>query len=346
MTSGKLLNFQETFTIGDNIIGNNEPCFIIAEAGLSHLGETSNISKLIDMAKMAGVNAIKTQHFHIDELVSKEYDHEWYKRIGEKELKDSDIIEFATQAKKAGLEFICTPHHESILDFLIENKLINCIKIGSGEIGNKHFLAKCARTNLPILLSTGLLPESKLNDTLKLLWNEGCRKLAILHCVTSYPTKSQDANLVRIKRFKDAFSGPVGYSDHTIGNAIPLASIVVGACILEKHITLKRDIPNAQDWKVSCDREELIELVKDVRSIEDSMKDTDIYQNNPNVRWATKSLYASRNIKAGEKISIDNVVAKRPNIGICVSEQESIIGLCTKKDIQKGKLIQKDELHQ
>jgi N,N'-diacetyllegionaminate synthase len=340
MLKTDIYDFPATFTIDGTSIGGSNSCYIIAEAGLSHLGDFQNVDKLISIAADAKANAIKTQHYYIDELVSPTYSPEWSKRLGEKSLTDQELIKFEALTRAKNLTFLCTPHHETALQFLLDKKLISCIKVGSGERGNFRFLSMVANAGLPIILSTGLMPLEEIKETIQFIYRQGCQHLAILHCVTSYPTYAEDANLSRITQIKAFFPGPVGYSDHTTGNAIPLAAIALGADILEKHITLFTNIPNAHDWKVACAREDLIQLIADARTIEKSLRpNPEMYENNPNMSWAAKSLYAKCDIIKSQIIQSEMLDAMRPDIGINSSFADSIIGMAATRNICKGDLL-------
>jgi len=340
-----MLDFPSQISVSDKLIGANSPCYIIAEAGLSHLGNPNYIDNLIQMAADSKVDCIKTQHFYIDDLVSRDYAPDWHSRLGDKQLNDENIIAFAEKSKDAGLDFLCTPHHERAFHFLADNNLITAIKVGSGEIGNYPFLEMMAKSGLPIILSTGLHSLDEIEDTCKFLSSSGCKELAILHCVTSYPTHPQDGNLSRIDAIKSFFPGPVGYSDHTEGISIPLASIALGADILEKHITLFRDIPNAQDWKVSCDASQLTSLVEGVRAIEASLSPpTNTYFTaiDQSKKWAMKGLYALSDLDKGQSLKISQVISKRPLIGLPVSSIHNYIGKTLRKNVSAGEPLTPD----
>jgi len=344
--SDKLLKFSSTINIDGKTIGSNQPTYIVAEAGVSHLGEKQNLDPLIKMSLDAKVDAFKTQHFYTEKFISKK-DKDWFYRISEKEVKDS-IIKYARDSCiENNLTFLCTPHHEEVLSFLVNEIKVSAIKVGSGELGNFPFLKKIALTKKPIILSTGMYKLKDIKETIEFLYDCGCRELAILHCTTMYPTPKNLVNLSVIDQIRKFFSGPVGYSDHTEGNLVPIGAVCKGASIIEKHITLFKNIPNAQDWKVSCDSESLKELVSDIRVLEAALgghEKTISEIENKSKKWATKSITAKRNIEIGETIDSESIAMMRPGNGLSAANLTRVIGRKTNKYIKKGDLVLFDDL--
>ena len=342
----KLLKFSKTINIDGRIIGANQPTYIIAEAGVSHLGEKQNLDPLIKMSLDAKVDAFKTQHFYTDKFISKK-DKDWFSRLSEKEVEDSAIKYARDLCIENNLTFLCTPHHEEVLNFLVNEIKVSAIKVGSGELGNFPFLKKIALTRKPIILSTGMYKLKEIKETIEFLYDCGCRELAILHCTTIYPTPKNLVNLSVMDQIRNFFSGPIGYSDHTEGNLVPIGAVCKGASIIEKHITLFRNIPNAQDWKVSCDAESLKELVTDIRDIENALggQEKTITENEKKSKvWATKSITAKKNIEIGETIDCESISMMRPGNGLSAANLSQVIGKKTKKYIKNGDLVLLDDL--
>ena len=344
--SDKLLKFSTNINIDGRIIGANQPTFIIAEAGVSHLGEKQNLDPLIKMSLDAKVDAFKTQHFYTDKFISKK-DKDWFSRISEKEVEDSVIKYARDSCSENNLTFLCTPHHEEVLSFLVNEIKVSAIKVGSGELGNFPLLKKIALTKKPIILSTGMYKLNEIKETIEFLYDCGCRELAILHCTTIYPTPKNLVNLSVIDQIRKIFSGPVGYSDHTEGNLVTIGAVCKGAAIIEKHITLFKNIPNAQDWKVSCDAASLKELVNDIRVLESALgghEKTISEKEKKSKIWATKSITAKRNIEIGETIDSDSVAMMRPGNGLSAADLNRVIGKKVNKFINHGDLIFFDDL--
>jgi len=338
------LGFQESFSIGNNNIGNGFPCYIIAEAGLSHLGNIDYAEQLVKIAVEAGCSAFKTQHFRVSSLLNARYAPDWYERYRSKALDDRDIIAISDMCRHYGIEFLCTPHDIPSLEFLISNKLIKCIKVGSGELNNYLFLRKAAVSGLPIILSTGMYSIDQICEAVDYLYLCGCRQLAILHCTTLYPTPPDEVKLPTIPFIQNMFTGPVGYSDHTSGHDMAIAAVALGSSVIEKHVTLFTDIPNAQDWKVSCTKATLPEFVRSLRQVELATRLTTA-KNTPSkielesIRWATKSLYSATNLDINHVIKDSDIVAMRPGIGLSPMQYTQIIGRKVVRPIKEGDLL-------
>jgi N,N'-diacetyllegionaminate synthase len=336
-------NFQPQFSINQHKVGSPNPCLIIAEAGVSHFGDLDKAYALVDIAVEAGADIFKTQHFNTDVLIGPSSP-EWRDRMKSKELTNGDIKNIHSYCTKKGITFLCTAHDESVLDFLDNDLDMPAFKIGSGELNNWPFLKNIASRNKPIILSTGMYELNQIKETIELILNAGCDKLAILHCVTNYPAQPVQINLRFMETITKLFNGPVGYSDHTEGNDIPLAAVARGARIIEKHITLEKNIPDAQDWKVACDRTELIEFVKSIRRVEQAIGscDKEMATSELNsVNWACKSLTARELIPTGTIIQEAMLISQRPGTGIPPSKLNRVVGCVATKNLNPGEIISK-----
>ena len=253
--------------ISNKLIGEDEPCFIIAEAGVNHNGDINLAKKLIDIASNAGADAVKFQTFKAEKLVLQDTDkaeyqmkstgseESQYHMLKKLELTESDFEELKTYAEKKNIIFLSTPFDNESVDFL-DNIGVPLFKIASGEITNLPLLQHIAKKNKPVILSTGMATLGEIEEALYTLLNEGLRDIIILHCITSYPAKAEEANLNVIKTLRSCFKLPVGLSDHTLGINISLAARVLGACVIEKHFTLDNKLPGP-DHGASLDPEEL-----------------------------------------------------------------------------------------
>ena len=205
------------------------------------------------------------------------------------------------------------------------------------------FCIKASQSSGPYLLGTLISKlSSPVNDTLKILWEGGCRKLAILHCVTSYPTEPKDANLSRINLLKEYFNGPVGYSDHTLGTEVPIAAVALGATVIEKHFTLDRNLPGP-DHRASLEPNELKFMVKSIRNIEKALSGSKIKEPSKselkNKKIIRKSIIALKPIAKGEIFNKTNIGTKRPGTGISPINWESVIGQVSKDNFEQDELI-------
>jgi len=214
--------------------------------------------------------------------------------------------------------------------------------VGSGEVKNWPFLEDISSRGKPIILSTGMYELADVLAAIEVIRLNGAPPLAILHCITAYPASPATVNLHAMDQIREIFPGPVGYSDHTVGTAVALASVALGADIVEKHITLEKNIPNAQDWKVACDRSELISFIQDVRAVENSIRGSSKelqLTERKSIEWARKSICAAYDIDLGQLIHRDMLTALRPGRGIPPSETDKIVGRRAKVPISKGEYI-------
>lgn len=342
----KVKNFPSHIEIAGRRIGPGEPCYIIAEGGVSHFGQMDKARALIDLARSAGADVYKTQHYCTDLLVGPSAP-EWRERLRSKELPDDAIREMQAYSQGQGLPFLCTPHEEDALVFLNQVLDVPAFKVGSGEVENWPFLAKIAATRKPVILSTGMYELPQIREAIQVLTDNGCTQLAILHCVTVYPADPSLINLRVMNRIREFFTGPVGYSDHTEGTAVPLAAVALGADIIEKHITLDRDVPNAQDWKVACDQTNFHRFVKDIRTTEAARgggeKVLSSYEQQ-SILWARKSLTAAVEIPAGTVIDMGMLLAQRPGHGLPPSRLTKVVGRTALRTIAAGEVLSRELL--
>ncbi len=321
------MTFNSDITIANRCVGPNEPALIIAEAGVNHFGDIGKAMALVDLAAEAGVDVFKTQAFSTAALVSGAAP-EWRERLRTKEVGFDFIAQMKERCDAHGLIFLCTAHDETVLPWLDELE-VPAFKVGSGERSNLPFLKAIAARGKPVILSTGMYASADVRETLSLFSSAGCRELALLHCVTSYPTPCDQVNLRAMDALRRMFTGPVGYSDHTKGHHIPLAAVALGAAIVEKHITLDFDVPNAQDWKVSAGPDDLADFVRTLRETEAALGQPDKSIQpceQPALQWALKSLVAARDLEAGTLLTAVDLLAKRPGGGIAPSRIEEVLG--------------------
>lgn len=356
---------------------NNKSTYIIAEAGVNHNGCIDTAKKLIDVAVDSGVDAIKFQSFKTEKLVSKrakkaEYQAKTtneretqYEMIKKLELSDHAHNELAEYCKIKKIEFLSTPFDEQSLDLLVERYNISKIKLSSGDLTNAPFLLKVARKRRPIILSTGMSLLSEVEQALSVLAfgfleesspsvskfmqayrsSEGQRLIrkyvTLLHCTTEYPTPFEDVNLNVMDTLKQAFSIPVGYSDHTEGVSIPIAAVSRGATVIEKHFTLDKSF-EGPDHKASLDPSELKLMVRMIRQVEKSFGSpikVPVESELKNIGIARKSILASRRIKKGELFCEENLVVKRPGDGLSPMNYWDLIGKKANKDYETEEAI-------
>lgn len=224
--------------------------------------------------------------------------------------------------------FMSTAHDESQISWLTELD-VPAIKVGSGERNNPDFLEALARLGRPMIVSTGMYDDDDVLEALRACARGGCREVALLHCVTSYPTPNDQINLAAMDRLRELFDGPVGYSDHTEGFLAPYAAVARGAKVVEEHITILRDVPNAQDWKVSAGPDNFKRFVAELRQIEAMMGDGrkgPAQCELPAMKWALKSMVAARDLAAGHRLTRNDLIAKRPGEGVAPNQVDTLLG--------------------
>lgn len=339
------MQFQPMISIAGTPIGPGAPVYVIAEAGVAHFGDAGKAAALVDLAAEAGADAFKTQAYTTNALISARLP-EWRERLRAKEVSLEFIARMKERCDRYGLTFLCTAHDRSVVPWLQELQ-VPAFKVGSGERGNLPFLCELAGHGRPMILSTGMYEEIHLVETLDALYRAGLRHLALLHCVTSYPTPSHQVNLRVMDRMRELFGGPVGYSDHTSDHRAVLAAVARGANIVEKHITLDFDVPNAQDWKVSCGPDDFADFVKEIRDVEVMLGRPNLAIQEcerPALNWALKSLVVARPLPAGTRIQAHHLDAMRPGDGLPPAQFRSVIGRRLKCSLEEGDLVRWEDL--
>lgn len=343
--------------IGNRLIGEEEPVFIIAEAGVNHNGNINLAKRMIDAAKKAGADAVKFQTFRAENLVRKKTEMASYqkKNIRKKQsqynmLKNLELTEqehkgLKEYADKKGIVFLSTPHSgNKELDFLIELG-IPAIKIGSGDLTNIPFLEYASKKGLPIILSTGMSTLEEVKEAVNTIKNRN-ENLILLHSTSEYPTKHSDVNLRAMLTLRKTFSLHVGYSDHTTDIIVPVIATAMGAVIIEKHFTLDKNLPGP-DHKASIEPDKLKEMVTNIRNTEKILgtgikkptkKEMEI------AKIARKSIVAKQNIMRGTIITQNMLEIKRPCSGIPPKYLKKIIGKRALVDIKEDESIDWDKL--
>lgn len=310
-------------------IAPHQPCFIIAEAGVNHNGSLDLALQLVDVAVECGADAIKFQTFNAHKLVTsaapqadyqtansgkRESQLEMLRRL---ELSLDDHRRLIQRCHQRGIQFMSTPFDEGSVDLLADEGM-QFFKIPSGEVTNLPLIQHIASKRRPVLLSTGMCNLTDVEAAVETLEQAGISELALLHCVSNYPAAAADTNLLAMRTMATAFGYPVGYSDHTLGAAVPLAAVALGARILEKHFTLDRSLPGP-DHLASSEPAELSQLIKDIRVVESALgngRKRPAAGEANTAAVARRSLVAARPIRAGEIITGHDLVGRRPGTGL------------------------------
>jgi len=327
---------------------------IIAEAGVNHNGDLEIAKKLIDVAAEAGADYVKFQTFKADNLVTgyakkAEYqknnskaNETQYEMIKKLELTPEDHSILINHANLRSIKFLSTPFDVDSLNLLLSLN-INLIKIPSGEITNYPYLKLIAKHNKKVILSTGMSLPDDIENALSVLIENGTDKknITLLHCTSEYPAPFDEINLRAINSLRTTFNVDIGYSDHSEGIEVPIAAVALGACILEKHFTLDKNM-DGPDHKASINPKELNQMIVGIRNIEKSLGDgikKITKSEQKNIEIARRSIVAKFNIKKGELLTENNLCMKRPGNGISPMNLNKIIGTTATKDFAKDELI-------
>jgi N,N'-diacetyllegionaminate synthase len=340
-----MVEFCSKLIIGTREIGDGCPVYIVAEAGVAHLGSLKKAYKLVDIASDAKADAIKFQVFKTEALISKESD-EWFNRYKSRELPYESILKIKKYCSDKGITFLATAHDEPSLEFLSKIS-VPAYKIGSGEVENWQFIKKIASKNKPVILSTGMYTLHQIEEAIEIVTSTGNKEIALLHCTTQYPVPPNEVNLFAIKKLKEKFNIVIGYSDHTKGFHFPIAAVVCGAKVIEKHISIDFNIPDAQDWKVSCNAQELKIMIQEIREIESGFGngEIDITENEKDsIKWARKSLVTRNALNAGDVLTSKMITTKRPGIGISPSKLYEVLGKRVKCSLNADTIIKSEHL--
>jgi N-acetylneuraminate synthase len=337
--------------IGERIIGAEEPCYIIAEAGVNHNGNLSTALELVDVAAEAGADAVKFQTFNPDEVVTKTANKARYQKASENDtetfyemlcrlqLTYDDFRKLSNRAREQGITFISKGYKQE-LDFLFELN-VPLFKIDSASIIYYSYLRKAAEFGIPIVLSTGTATLGEVEKALKLIYETGNRQVILLHCTTAYPAPNEQINLRAMLTLKNAFGLNVGLSDHSMGIEVSLAAVALGATVIEKHFTLDRNQPGP-DHRASLEPDELHALVQGVSKVQAALGSpykAPTRLERENMLVVRRSLVAECDIKAGESFKASMVSFKRPSGGLGEEFQELILGRVATRDISEGEPI-------
>lgn len=346
-----LINFD------DHRIGAGEPCFVIAEAGVNHNGDLDIARRLVDIAAEAGADAVKFQSFKAELVVSADAPMAEYQRetVGDAqsqiamlrplELSREQHLALSEHCTQRSILFLSSPFDEGSVDMLDELGM-PVFKVASGEINNWPLLRRIAAKGKPIIMSTGMADMGEVAAALRVIRDSGNEEVVLLHCVSNYPADPADANLRAMGAMEAAFNVPVGYSDHTEGVSVSLAAVALGACVIEKHFTLDREMPGP-DHAMSIDPTGLKQFVdgirtvtaalgsgaKDVRPSEFIMRDI-----------VRRSIVPTRNLEAGEVLDASLLKAVRPGTGLPPGMLDQVIGKRLKRRVSADQMLALEDL--
>ena len=335
-------------TIDNKKIGLDYPPYIIAELSANHNGDINRAYQIMEAAKEAGADAIKLQSYTHDTITmdcdSEEFQihgglwdgqslyelykgahmpWEWHKPLFEK-------------AKELGITIFSSPFDFTAVD-LLEDLDAPAYKIASFELVDLPLIARVAKTGKPMIMSTGMANKEEIQEAVDCARENGCEELVVLHCVSGYPAPAEQYNLKTIADISERFNVLSGLSDHTIDNATAVASVVLGACLIEKHVTMDRNGGGADD-SFSLEPKELAQLCKDSKTAWEALGHVNYERTEAekgNVKFR-RSLYVVKDIAEGELLTSENVRSIRPGFGLAPKFYESVLGKKAKTKIVKG----------
>lgn len=340
-------NFNKNISIGNKIIGLNYPTYFIAEIGGNFDGSIDKAKRLIDAAKEAGADCAKFQTFTAETIVSEGgfsrmelhgVHGSWGRTVSEV-FKDVEFPmewhqEIADYCKQVGIDFSTSPYFKEAVDLCADLK-VPFIKIGSGEITWLEMIEYIARKNIPVMLATGDATMSEIDEAVRTIENTGNRDLVLMQCITNYPSKIDSANVNVLKTYQNAFDCLTGYSDHSPGHVVALASVVLGARVIEKHFTLNKN-DKGPDHPHSMEPNEFRFMVDSIREVERALGSTRkevVEEESETVYVQRRCLYAKNDLKSGQILSIDDIDVLRPALGIPPKFKDVVVGKKINKDI-------------
>ncbi len=336
--------------------GEMQSCYIIAELSANHNGSKDVALQTIEAASRCGVDAIKLQTYTPD-TITLNCDNKHFK-IDEETIWDGRILydlykeaytpwewheELMEYARDLGLECFSSPFDFSAVDFL-ESLDVPAYKIASFEINDIPLIEYVAKKGKPIIFSTGIASIEDIELALKSCFESGNRDVALLKCTSSYPAPYEEINLRTIEDMRRRFGVPIGLSDHTLGIEVPIASVSLGAKIVEKHFILDRSNKGV-DSSFSLEPKELEMMVKSIRNVEKALGSVsyELSQKSKKSRRFARSLFVVEDIKQGEKLSSKNIRSIRPNDGLEPKYYYEVLGKTAKMDLEYGKPLREDD---
>jgi len=342
--------FNKEIRIGNKLLGENLPSYFIAEIGANFDGNIEKAKRLVLAAKESGADCAKFQTFSTSRIVSeggfsrmklKGVHGSWGRTVSEV-FKDAEFplgwhSEISDFCKDIDIDFSTSPYFKEAVDLCMQLN-VPFIKIGSGEITWLEMLDYIARQGKPIMLSTGDATISEIDDAVRTIEAAGNRDLILMQCITNYPSKIDSANVNVLKTYQTAYDVLTGYSDHSPGPVVALASVVLGGRVIEKHFTInKRD--KGPDHPHSMEPQEFNLMVKYIREVERAMGSTRkdlVLEESETVFVQRRSLYAKSDLKRGQSLTRESVDVLRPALGIPPKFINVVLGKICNKDIAKG----------
>lgn len=340
-------NVNDAVLANGRELGADRPPYVIAEIGANHNGDMDLCRRLIDAAADAGADAVKFQSWSASSLISQsEYErHPTYsdtkkhfgslrEMVERYQLSPGQHEEAAAHCRARGVDFLSTPFSPAEVDLLVALD-VPAIKVASMDVNHLPLLDHLGRSGRPVLLSTGMATTAEVARAVDTLRTAGTSDLVLLHCVSIYPPDPAAVNLRNMAGFRKAFSVPVGFSDHTLGIAVPLAAVALGACVVEKHFTLDKDM-EGWDHAISADPAELAAICAGSREVWAALGSHERTVSEPELakrRQFRRRVVLRHAVAAGRVLAADDLDFKRPGTGIGPDETAYVVGRHAARDL-------------
>ncbi len=335
--------------INDKKIGPGHPTYIVAEMSANHNRDFDKATAILQAAKDAGADAVKLQTYTPDTLTI-DCDKDYF-RVGKGSIWEGRTLydlykdaytpwdwqpKLMDLATKLDLDLFSTPFDPSAVDFL-EEMGVPAYKVASFEIVDIPLLRKIADTGKPVILSTGMASIGEIEEAVATLREKGSTDIVLLKCTSAYPSPPEEMNLHTIRHLSETFSLPAGLSDHTLGSAVSIAGVALGASVIEKHFTLTRSDPGP-DSSFSMEPHEFREMVESIRIVEKAMGKIsyEVTEKQEASKVFRRSLFVVQDMKAGEEYTYDNVRSIRPAKGLHTRYLDEVIGRRASREIERG----------
>lgn len=347
---------SQNFSIGNRMIGEGNPTYIIAEMSANHAGSIDRAKEIIHAVKESGADCIKIQTYTPDTITID--CHNEYFQIEKGTWEGENLYSLygkaytpwdwqpalKEEADKIGLDFLSTPFDKTAVDFLEEMNLA-FYKIASFELVDLPLIEYVAKTGKPIIMSTGMASLEEIKEAVDTVYATGNKKLALLKCSSAYPANPADMHLKTIPDLKEKFQLPVGLSDHSMGHLSAVTSVALGGSIIEKHFCISREIENP-DASFSMTPEEFKAMVEEVRACEAALGSARYgvsKQEEGNVIFR-RSIFCVKDIKAGELFTEENIRVIRPGYGLKPKYLKDVLGKAATEDILRGEPLKEEHV--
>ena len=335
--------------------------YFIAEIGANHNGDMDLAKEMINQAKEAGADCVKFQSWKKDSVFSKAvYENNYFLNddyreredftleeiVDEYSISEDDLILLSDHAKSLGIDISSTPFSEDEVDFLIDELQVPFLKVASMDLNNYPFIKYLAKKGKPVVISTGLSELNEIDKAVSIFEEVGNSRLIIMHCVATYPPKTSDINLNNIKTLMKLYPDyPIGFSDHTLGIDITIAAASLGACMIEKHFTLDKNM-EGWDHKISINSQELKQIVISLERINKAMGTSRIVSTESDEQKEAfrRSIVTNKDLKKGNIIKKNDLAFKRPGSGLPPGAIDFLVGRTLKKDVDADSLLSLEDI--